>query len=181
MSCTEREKLFGYAHRLLDLREEHEVRAHLESCPTCRAAAEEYRKLDTLLEAWTPFEPSPSFDARVREAVERSGASRSVFGLFGLPGLRWMAPALVTVLVVVASVAVLHVRHGRRAAHAPAQASSMPAAPAPDALSAPPTGTMGGEEELKLYQNLSVLEDYDLLAEFDLLSELPKGETKVEN
>ena len=179
MSCTEREKLFGYAHRLLDLREEHEVRAHLESCPTCRAAAEEYRKLDTLLEAWTPLEPSPSFDARVREAVERSGASRSVFGLFGLPGLRWMAPALVTVLVVVASVAVLHVRQGRRAAHAPAQASSMPAAP--DAPSVPPTEPMGGEEELKLYQNLSVLEDYDLLAEFDLLSELPKGETKVEN
>jgi len=40
---------------------------------------------------------------------------------------------------------------------------------------------MGGEEELNLYQNLAVLEDYDLLAEFDLLSELPKGESKVEN
>jgi len=179
MSCTEREKLFGYAQRLLEPREEHEVRAHLESCPTCRAAAEEYLKVDTLLEEWTPLEPSPSFDARVREAVEPSGASRSLLGLFGFPGLRWMAPALVTVLVVVAFVAVLHVRHGRRAAHAPAQASSMPAAP--DAPSAPPTETMGGEEEVKLYQNLFMLEDYDLLAEFDLLSELPKGETKVDN
>jgi len=140
MSCTEREKLFGYAQRLLEPREEHEVRAHLESCPTCRAAAEEYRKVDTLLEEWTPLEPSPSFDARVREAVEPSGASRSLLGLFGFPGLRWMAPALVTVLE-----------------------------------------TMGGEEEVKLYQNLFMLEDYDLLAEFDLLSELPKGETKVDN
>jgi hypothetical protein len=45
----------------------------------------------------------------------------------------------------------------------------------------PQTAATAEEDELSLYQNLSVLEDYDMLANFEVLSELPAGAKKVVN
>ncbi len=182
MSCMDREKLFAYSHQLLEPDEEGEVRAHVSGCAHCRGIVEQYGKLETALEEWKPVEPSPWFDERLRAAVERAEAPSSA-GWLGLLGVRWLAPALATVLVVVGSVVVLrqfrHASHpalsqvGQKAtaAAAPAQAPAQPEASEAEA----------GQEELSLYRNLAILEDYDMLADFEVLSELPKSEKQVDN
>lgn len=186
MKCVEREKLFAYRHQLLDGREEGAVRAHLVECGQCRASLDEYRRLDAVLEKWKPVEPTPGFDARVRAAVEQRATApvSSLWGLswglaWGFRSLRWLAPALA--MVVVASVVVLRTRPSR-----PTSGGALPqAGPQVASQAAPPAASGaemdGGEEELSLYKNLLVLEDYDMLADFDMLSELPKSGGKVDN
>ena len=205
MKCFEREQLFAYGHRLLAAREEEQVRVHVSECGACRAVVKEYGKLDTLLDGWRPAEPSPWFDARVRAAIAAETAkpyrSRSPFSL---GWVRWLAPALGVVLVLAATLAVWW---SRRSLERPVTQPvvSSPASRAPQNVVTPapvlvpaPTPQMArtqpvetprpvtaavkaGEDELGLYENLTVLEDYDLLANFDVLSELPRGEKKVGN
>jgi anti-sigma factor RsiW len=181
MKCLEREKMFAYVHRLLAPREEAEVRAHLAGCAACQAASREYEKLDSLLDEWKTVQPSVSFDARVRSAIENSLAEPRA-GFFDFLGFRWLAPAFVAVLVAVASALVIQVRHSRMGNPSTGrQASPSNSRPVTVLVESPATAESAGEEELNLYQNLSVLENYDLLADFDVLSELPKGEEKVGN
>ena len=207
MKCFEREQLFAYCHRLLAAREEEQVRAHVAECAACRAVVKEYGKLDTLLDGWRPAEPSPWFDARVRAAIAAESAKPYRFrSPFSLGWVRWLAPALGVVLVLTAALAVWRSRRSPERLVTPTVAS-LPAsrapqngvAPAPGPAPVPvPTPQMArpqpvetprpvtaaakaGEDELGLYENLTVLEDYDLLANFDVLSELSRGEKKVGN
>lgn len=177
MKCFEREQLFVYFQRLLDAREEEQVRAHLGECPACRGVVEQYRKLDRTLEEWKPVDPSPAFDARVRAAVAAVPEQRA---LFGFDWVRWLAPAGLLVLLVAASVFVL--RMGGRGEMSQPAAQQSPAKTV-ETRSVRPQAAKEGEEELTLYQNLPVLEDedYDLIANFEVLSELPRGEKKVVN
>jgi len=180
MKCIEREDLFAYVHRMLELRDEEKVRAHIELCPRCQEAVEEFRKLDAVLEEWKSAEPSPWFDARVRAAVAASKPAEPPRVFFGLQWGRWLAPALVGVLVVVGSLVVLRLRQPHEVPQPVArQEAAKPVTPAP-----PPAVTPAVEseaDELSLYQNLPVLEDYDMLADFEVLSEIPKGAKKVVN
>jgi len=178
MKCLEREKLFAYRHQLLDGREEGAVRAHLADCGPCRAALDEYRRLDSVLEEWKAVEPRPGFDARLRAALEQSATAppsslRGLWGtIWGLGSLRWLAPALALAVVVVVSVVALRLRPPH-----PAPGSAVPQAaqpPMPSAGAGAPSEA-DAEEELRLYKNLPILEDYDMLADFDVLSELPKS------
>jgi hypothetical protein len=180
MSCMDREKLFAYSHQLLEPIEEREVGPHVSGCARCRGIVEQYEKLEAALEEWKPVEPSPWFDARLRAAVERAEAPSSA-GWLGLLGVRWLAPALATVLLVVGSVVVL--RQSRHASHPALSQAGQKAAVAPAQVPAQPEASeaQAGQEELSLYRNLSILEDYDMLADFEVLSELPKSEKQVDN
>ncbi len=177
MKCVEREKIFAYMHDLLESREEGQVRAHLAECARCRGIIGEYRRLDAVLEEWKPVEPSPSFDARLRAAIERAAPARASSGWLALPSLGWLAPTVVVLLVVVSSVFVVRMRHARhhsetvRPQAAGGRASSVRAVSESEPV----------QDELTLYEDLPVLEDYDLLANFEVLSELPKSESQVEN
>jgi anti-sigma factor RsiW len=195
MKCWKREQLFAYVHRMLEPREESAVRSHLDECARCREVAEEFRELDTVLDAWQPVEPSPWFDARVRAAVAAAEQKRSASPLFGLRWARWLAPALLVVLVVLGF---LWVRRSpevskpvaqrvapRTIQPAPAVTAETPHQPlartqAPSVVRPPAAGATE-EDEISLYDNLPILEDYDLLANFDVLSELPRGGKKVVN
>jgi hypothetical protein len=204
MKCGEREKLFAYGHRFLAAREQEEVGAHVAGCAACRAVVEEYGKLDTLLDGWQPSEPSPWFEARMRAAIaaESARAQRSR-SIVARGWARWLAPALGLVLVLTASFVVWRGRRPPQPSVTP-PAASLPAAPqvpqnvvtpapAPATLPLPapqmartqPVQTpsaaqaSAAEEDLNLYRNLTVLEEYDLFANFEVLSELSKGETKV--
>ncbi len=180
MKCLERDKLFAYGCHLLEPREEAEARAHLAECAQCREALEEYRELDAVLEEWKPVEPAPWFDARVRQAVQSIGAAQDPSSFFGLAWVRRLVPVLVMVLLVTASLAILRVRTPHPVSpHTVDQAPPQATAPAPTPPEAVQPEAAAGEEELRLYRNLPILEDYDMLAEFDVLSELPKGDTKV--
>src|SRR5712692_1793195 len=139
MKCLEREKLFAYRHQLLDGREEGAVRAHLAECGPCRAALDEYRRLDSVLEEWKAVEPTPGFDARLRAGLEQSATApaSNLWGLgwspiWGSGSLRWLAPALALAMVVVVSVVALRMHPS-----SPAPGSAVPQ------VAQPPVPTAG--------------------------------------
>jgi hypothetical protein len=169
-NCVGREQLFAMAHEMLSGREVKRVKAHVEACAGCRQALEGYRRLDTILDEWKPAaEASPWFDARLRAAVASVEPARPSRGFFGLAWNHWIAaPALAALLVASSLIALRYARlHSGRP-----EAARAPAAPLTAVTPAP---SQAAAQELKMYQNLPVLEDYDMLAGFDVISELPKG------
>jgi hypothetical protein len=175
--CRERQKLFELAHDMLDAGEASNIRAHAAECAACRDILDGYRRLDAVLEEWKPLEPSAWFDARVRAAAAAARPARPGWLNWG----RWLAPALAT-LVIVAGVAIVRTsRSARRPRPAGGPGASLPA-PASGKAAVNLAAAAGqqaqaktADQELKMYENLPELENYDLLSSFDVLSELPKG------
>ena len=100
MKCLETEKLISYAYRLMDEPAASEVRAHLGECPRCREIVEQHGRLDALLDEWKTAEPTPGFDARVRQAVEAQQARREAWGFWGWDWARGLALASLGVLII---------------------------------------------------------------------------------
>jgi anti-sigma factor RsiW len=181
MKCLNRETLFAYSHTLLDAREAESVRAHVAECPACRAIAVECQKLDAVLDGWKPAEPSPWFDARVRAALASQHAKARMSSNVWL---RTLIPITLALVVIVGVRVLRRPANDRRAT--PWVATRSAAAPqgAPQ-TSAPANQTVAenadASQELKLDQNLPILEDYDMLANFDVLSEMPKARKKADD
>ena len=174
--CIEHGKLFAFSQEMLSGSDQHQVKSHLERCESCRAVFQAYQKVDAVLNEWSPVaEWSPWFDARLRAALVREQERRSR-GFLGLNWARWMAAPALASLLLVAGVMVLlngqlarHPQRGGMTAHAvPVKTVEMPVAPG-----------QAASQELKMYQNLPVLEDYDMLTNFDVISELPQGSHKI--
>jgi hypothetical protein len=175
-NCLEREKIFALAERLLDEREQREASAHVEACEACRSVFQSYHRLDSVLDEWSPAaEPSPWFDARLRAAVAAQ-AARPARSFWGLQWSRWMAAPALAALMLVATVAV--VRNARFAGGSGGGSGTRAVSVVVKPVAAPPQA-QAASQELKMYQNLPVLEDYDMLADFDVISELPKGSHKI--
>ena len=172
--CPKREDIFALSQGMVAEREANEAKAHLEVCADCRNVFEGYLRLDSVLEGWYPaVEPSPWFDARLRSALAaaKPASAPPGFGVWSFAWTRWLAlSALAAVLVTGAIVT----RHNLRVQHD----RSAPA-PVQVAQTEKPTAPSEAAQELKIYQNLPVLEDYDMLANFDVISELPKRSSKV--
>jgi len=130
--------------------ERREVEEHLAGCAACRARAEEFRRLWSVLDEAPAVEPSLGFDARLRQRMAAKPRPRR---------FAWLVPsprfALALSLLVLLSVWI----------------TSGPREPVEN--TAANTAT---EEEFKMIENLQVLEDYDVLANFDPLTELPPAE-----
>ncbi|MGH9449882.1 MAG: anti-sigma factor family protein [Terriglobia bacterium] len=196
-ACVKQERLFAYSSHTLDSREEAQVRAHLNSCASCRGVVARYANLDTVLEEWKPVEPSPWFDARARGRVASAAVARPRLSWTSF-GLRtWTGVAAAVVLVVVTSVIALHPsRPARPGSVVPVKvttasslrtATAIPA-PTPAPSIAAEAGAAGestvaqsqpASQEMDLYRNLKLLENYDMLANFDVLSELPQASGKT--
>jgi len=135
MKCFERAHLFAYAQRMLEAREAAEVRTHLDACEVCRALVGEYERLETVLDEWKPTEPSPWFDARVRQAVKAQEAARASTAWMRL---RWGWLATASLAVLVAAVSLVTYRsHRISGPSAPARSAQRPSSmtqPAPQAL-----------------------------------------------
>ena len=147
MTCERMETmLIAYLDGKTPAEAAREVEAHLAACAACRTRAEEFRRLWGVLETVPLVEPSPAFDARLRERIAAE-PQRAWFG--------WLIPAprfaFAVALLLVLSVWI-----------------SLPPAP----VEQPPTNART-EEEFKMIKDLQVLEDYDVLANFEALSELP--------
>jgi len=131
-----------------------EVETHLAACAACRARADEFRRLWSVLDEAPAHEASLGFDARLRRAV--AAEPRPVPFAWLIPSMR--AAMAVTVLVLLS-----------------VWISSAPT----DVNTAMPTAKV--EEEFKMIRDLPVLEDYDVLANFEVLSDLPAAKPLVQN
>ena len=176
MKCNHREKLFLFVHQMLDFDEADRMRRHLAGCGECARAAEEYRRLNSALDDWNTAEPSPWFDNKVRARVAASGRMNS--GLFGFDRVRTLvAGAAALVLVLVAVVVFNHPKVAEINQPVSSQQQTVTASAPPqasekiEAMKKP----LPAEEQLKMDENLSVLEDYEVVANFDALSELAQA------
>ncbi|HXJ91485.1 MAG TPA: hypothetical protein VMT20_01220 [Terriglobia bacterium] len=174
-ACPKPEDVFALSQGILAEREMKSAKAHLEDCTACRNLFERYLKLDSMLDGWAPaVEPSPWFDARLRAALASAKPARASLGfrLLGASWARWLALSALTACLLAGAVLTRHTLRLHR------QQSS--AAVTQVARSEKPNAVQSeAAQELKMYQNLPVLEDYDMLANFDVISELPKGSSKV--
>ena len=112
----------------LSVREEEQMRAHLEQCPDCRALMEQ---LQTLHASFSDLEEIPAPDGfadRVMDRVARESKPR-VVPLFKRPQFRSLAA--------LAACAVLCIGFGRISMGGSAKSEPAPAAPAPEAAVAP--------------------------------------------
>ncbi len=169
--CPERETVFRCLHRLLDPAEETAVRRHLSECAACREVAAGYERLDAALGDWKALEPSPAFDARLREKIEERARPSFLRTLFTQPVTRAFAAAVVLIVMVAGTFVLHHLRTTTAPGTVPGAvqvAKNAPPAPVQKAA----TVKLSAEEKLKMYENLPVLENYDMLANFDVLSEL---------
>jgi anti-sigma factor RsiW len=194
MKCMEREQLFAYVHHLMEEREAEEVRRHLEECAHCRAAVAKQERLHALLDEWQPREPSPWFDAHVKAAIAASEQQKAARGFLAWPWARVAAAAVTLLAVIIAGLLVFRTPAPQEPVRPVAQKeppaiqqpTETPQAPPPTTAQSQPVATpteqpTSAEDEITMYENLGILEDYELLAGFDVLSEIPLGEKKVAN
>src|SRR5579872_5105167 len=157
MKCNDREKLFEFVEHMLKPRETEVVESHVAGCAECGRIVEEYQKLDAALDDWKAAEPTPWFDARVRASAASKGAEARGFPLFGR--MRRLAVGVLSLVLVVGGFFAVHQYRARENAVAN-QIWNNGQGPA-----------FTADQEMKMYENLPVLEDYDMLANFDVLLE----------
>jgi hypothetical protein len=199
MKCLETERLISYAYHLTDELAASQVRAHLGECSRCREIVEQHGRLGALLDEWKATEPTPWFDARVRQAVGASQARRKPGGFWGREWARGLALASLGVLIIagmhwftqvhpwaskpsgIATRQPQQVRDPRTTAQT-AELRSPIVVPRAGLKPVPAVpGFKSADASSNEDNDAQALEDYDLAANFDLLSELPKGEPRVAN
>jgi anti-sigma factor RsiW len=199
MKCLESERLMNYAFRLIDEPAAREVRLHLDECPRCRSTVEQYLQLDAVLNEWKAAEPSPEFDARVRQSIEAQPVRRMAWAFWSWQGRRGLALAALGVLIVAGALwfAGSHRRNVRPSLVAKHSLThdAAPRTPAPSPLVHSPGATLDAQmrpaDSAAPHQpaanswnddrDAQALEDYDLAANFDLLSEIPRRDARVAN
>jgi hypothetical protein len=184
--CPDREKIFQLVHHLMDPAEEAETRRHVFHCADCLRAAQGFERSDALLDEWKVEGASAWFDQRLKQKlpVRRPWA----FRFFALPSTRIFAAALLVLIVVAGAYVIDELpKPGTKPEEKPPVAEVQKPAPAPRAVPASTSAKtkpkaapkpLPPEEQIKMYQNMGVLENFDLLEGFDVLSELPKREAK---
>ncbi len=192
--CFDEETLGRYAYRLTDEPVASQVREHLGECPRCREVVDRQKQLDAVLDEWRSVDPTPGFDARVRQAVEAEQSRRRRWGLWGLGWVHGLAAASTAILIIAASVWLVQ-RH-RHNVH-PGLAARQPVVGAGHQASAPSLKAQNsnGSAHVELRRAAAApeaagagdisnddpdslaMEDYDVAANFELLSEMPKADS----
>jgi anti-sigma factor RsiW len=150
MKCEDAEKeLIAYLGGIGNRAERARVDGHLATCLACRAKAEEFRSLSSVLDELPGIEPSFGFDARVGAAVAAE-PKRGWFTWLPQPRL-----ALSAAFLVALSVWVVKMEPQRLGpAIAPTNAAAQQ------------------QEDFNAIKDLGVLENYDVVTNMDALSEL---------
>jgi anti-sigma factor RsiW len=176
MKCHDREKLFLFVHEMLEPGEADRVRRHVAGCTECARTAEEYHRLDATLDYWNTAEPSPWFDAKVRTRVAASEKKNS--GFLGFVRVRALTAGVAAIVLILGALVVFNhqgVVENQQSASTqqqPVATSAQPEVPPTTEAARQP---LPAEEQLKMDENLSLLEDYEVVANFDALSELPQA------
>jgi hypothetical protein len=141
-------QLIAYLDRRADSADRAELEAHLASCATCHARAEEFRALFGAMERIETIEPSAGFDARLRERIAVETKPGWLHWLVPQPRLAFSMALLLALSVWMAKL--------------------------PRDNSGSMTATAGTEQQdFEAIKDLGVLENYDVLSKFDALSEIP--------
>ena len=176
MKCNDREKLFLFVHQMLKSDEADVVRQHVAGCADCARVVDEQRKLDAELDDWSVQEPSPWFDAKVRTRVAACGRKNA--GFLGFGRVRTLAAGLAAITLILVAVVLFNHPKVAEINQQPSNLQQQVATAVPPqvpATSAAIRQPLRPEEQLKMDENLSVLEDYEVVANFDALSELPQA------
>lgn len=149
MNCARMEKwILPYVDGRLKDAHLRDVEKHLAACAACRLRVNEFRTVADLLGELPKIEPSPAFDLRVRARVAAEPPKRS--------WLAWLTPS--PRIAFAAAMLVLAVAWiGTRPAQQPGTSSPI-----------------SEDTEIKISQDLPVLEDYDVLTNFEPLNDLPQ-------
>jgi hypothetical protein len=176
--CFDREKIFGLVHHLLEPAEEALVRSHVFHCTDCLKVAQSFEKFDAVLSEWGEQSPSPWFDQKLKQALPARRPDSGFRLFWSLASTRAYAAAMLALFVVAGSFMIYHF-HGTQpdVDSTPPVAKTQTAAPGQqqDQSPAAEIQTLAPDEEIKMAQNLSVLENLDMFEDFDVLSELPAG------
>ena len=151
MNCQRMEaQWIAYLDGRATPRERREVLDHLAACAGCRQRLEEYRGVWDLLGELPAVDPSPWFDARMRQRLAAEPAPA---------GWRRLAAWLPQPRLALATMALVAL--GLWVATGPPRPSQTPAAVA-----------VNEQEEFKMIKNMQVLENYDVLKDLDAPNEL---------
>jgi anti-sigma factor RsiW len=149
MKCFDASKdLIGYLDRRANSAERREVEAHLTSCASCRARAEELREVWNVLDEVPSVEPSLGFDARLRQRIAAEPQPRWFGWLVPQPRLAFSMALLLALSVWMVKL------------------------PQETTFVRPLTATQAEQEDFSAIKDLGVLENYDVVSKFDALSEL---------
>jgi anti-sigma factor RsiW len=148
MKCEDVSKeLIAYLDRRANSAERVMVEEHLAGCAACRARAEDFRKLWSVLDEVPIHEPSLGFDARLRQRIAAEPRPRWFTWLVPQPRLAFSMALLVALSIWI---------------------SRLPQSQPPSFANAP-----SEEEQFQMIDHLGVLENFDVLSKSDVLSELP--------
>jgi len=162
MNCKQLER---YAIEFIEgaaFPEREAVERHLAICAACAERLQGFSDVSRLLDGWEGIQPSASFDARLGQRVAAQPAAAGWWERLTGGWLRFpsASPALAGAALAVVLAAVALVRYD------PFSFPATEPQPAPVALVSP------AADELALYQDLPVLEDWDMLSNFEVLQEL---------
>lgn len=166
MTCREIEiRAIAYMDGRLLPQEREAMEQHFQSCPACAEQMQGFVQVSDLLGGWEDMQPSPGFHARLEQRLQET-ASAGWWESFWSRLLPVPAPSPVfaTVFLVVLLVSAMLMRYSP----APVEtiARQQPAATA--------SAGSQGVDELTLYQNLALLEDWEVVTNFEVLQELKR-------
>lgn len=141
-------QLMAYLDDHTDSEERREVERHLETCGECRSRAAEFRRVWNLLDEVPATDPSPYFDARLRQRLADEPHPSAWLAWLPQPRLALATAALFLMGFWL---------------------SVLP----PEPEQPPITVQAQSEEDFRMIKDLHVLENYEVLADFDALSEIP--------
>ena len=164
MKCTELEtNAIAYLDGKLSARQRETMDRHLAACSACRERVQGFSQVMGLLGEWEAIQPSPFFNTRLAARLEEEAASRGWRETLWRRWLPWPVPGSVfaVAMAIVVTLAVVLVRY-----------SPAPPIPSSSRQGAQTVTLAAGVDEVALYQDLPLLEDWEVLRNFEVLQEL---------
>jgi len=164
MTCQQIESfLLPYLDGKLSAHQQRLVEAHLQACALCGERVKGFADVSGLLEEWAAVEPSPFFNTRLEQRLAEEAASGGGWKnwLRRLALLPIPNPVFAMALLIVVSMATVLLQH-----------STAPTQELASQQTRVETAALSGEDEVFLYRDLAVLEDWEVLRNFDVLQEL---------
>jgi hypothetical protein len=163
------EDIVPYLESQLAKPERARVDAHLADCAACRTQLAELRSVMGVLDEWVAVEPSPSFDAAVRQRIAAVSEKMVVWEWLSLrPAL---GAAVVMAVLLTGAIGLWRVSP-------PETTGGSPEVVLEQSLSEEWIEILAEEDTLTLVENQELLADYELLQQFDVLFELAEGEER---